>query len=386
MAITINDILKLKSLQNFMLLAGESGTDRIVTMTGILDYEFLDKGKPFKPEAFDKDSFVISSLLFAKENKDLILPAIEGLINSGVSGFAFKTVIFDELPEEVLDLADKHSFPIYSFGGVDMFENIIFDIMDAVKNDNNMRLIEKNIDRMLEQNLTRSEVVVLSKGISTAFKQTAKIAYINNAKNGSADSADRIIKRFYSNKQLSSKAVMCGYKGNLIVIVTMNNFNKNSFGVVMEEIIEYCGLGGSDISVGYSNVHAAYEGMDYCLKEAYYAHIAGQIENRRAMYYEQTGTYKFLIPEINSENLVSFMYSYLEPVLNEEEQFKTAIQFVLSKGDVAETANRLICHKNTVRYRINKLKETLDSEVPDAVFYENLSTAIKIYLLKQRLK
>lgn len=385
MAIAINDILKLKNLQNFKLLAGGKGTNKIVTIVGILDYEFLDNNEPFKVEVFDKDSFVISSLLFARENKDLIFPAIEGLINSKVSGFAFKTVIFDELPQEVLDLANKHSFPIFSFNDTYMFENIIFEIMDAIKNNDSMWNIQKNINRMIEQSLTRSEVAVLTKDISSTFKQIAKAAYITNINKHYKTSIDRIMRRFYSNEQLTSKAAICSYKDDLIIIVTMNNFDETVFGIVIEEIINYCELRKVDISIGYSNVHGTYEGMDYCLKEAYYAHIVGQIEDSKTTAYENIGTYKFLIPEINLESITSFMSSYLDPIFNEEEQFKTAVQFVLSKGDIGETAKKLICHKNTVRYRINKLRETLDWEMSDSVFYENLSTSIKIYLLKQKL-
>jgi hypothetical protein len=211
MSITDRGLTKLNSLKNFKLLAGEKGLNRIVTVAEILDHEFLDNDKQFKVEAFDRENFVISSMLFAKENMNLILPAIEGLMNAGVSGFAFKTVIYDKMPQEVLNFSDKHSFPIFSFNGAE-FENVIFEIMYAVKNDDSMLNIEKNIEKMIEYDLTRSEIKVLTKGISTNFKQNTEAAYISNIGMDNINYNDVIIRRFYANEQLSSKATMCRFK------------------------------------------------------------------------------------------------------------------------------------------------------------------------------
>lgn len=377
---TVEDITKLKSLQNFKLLAGEKGMRKLVTVAGILDHEYLDNKKPFRAEAFDKNSFVISSLLFAKDNSSLLLPAIEGLYKSGISSFAFKTVIFENLPQEVLDFADKNSLPIFKFSDIE-FENVIFEIMDAVKTDDHLIMVEKNIEKMIEYNLTRSEVAVLTKGISANFRQNAKAAYISGRKNKSEMNKDVILRRFYANMKLSSKAVMCKIKDELIIIITMDMIDKMKFQVIIEEILEYCSF-GEDLTVGYSDFHSSYEGMDYCLRESYYASCAGRVEGKANIDYKQIGTYQILIPNKNSDEFTSFMFRYLEPILCQEEQLKTAIEYFLAKGDVNETANRLICHKNTVRYRVNKLHETLDAQATAFVFYENLSTAIKIYLLK----
>ncbi len=55
---------------------------------------------PVKPH-LKRDSLVLSSLLFAK-GSELLLPAVQQLYEAGVSGLAYKTVIFHELPEDVL--------------------------------------------------------------------------------------------------------------------------------------------------------------------------------------------------------------------------------------------------------------------------------------------
>lgn len=46
---------------------------------------------------------------------------------------------------------------------------------------------------------------------------------------------------------------------------------------------------------------------------------------------------------------------------------------------------KLFCHKNTVRYRLSKLHEILDPYSNDKEFHENLSIAVRIYMLSQFL-
>ncbi len=79
------------------------------------------------------------------------------------------------------------------------------------------------------------------------------------------------------------------------------------------------------------------------------------------------------------------MQDYLSPILEEEgkegDLFTTAVEYVLAGGDFVKAGKRLYCHKNTIRYRIAKLQEKLDPAVNEKEFYQNLSTAIKIYLL-----
>ena len=59
---------------------------------------------------------------------------------------------------------------------------------------------------------------------------------------------------------------------------------------------------------------------------------------------------------------------------------------VLAKGDTIKAAERLFCHKNTIRYRIGKLQEKVDPLTNEKEFYQNLAAAIKVYLLLNKIK
>lgn len=64
---------------------------------------------------------------------------------------------------------------------------------------------------------------------------------------------------------------------------------------------------------------------------------------------------------------------------------ETACTYILARGDLDETASRMFCHKNTIRYRLSKLHDLLDPYCNEKEFQENLSMAIRIYMLSNFL-
>ena len=57
----------------------------------------------------------------------------------------------------------------------------------------------------------------------------------------------------------------------------------------------------------------------------------------------------------------------------------TAVAYVENDGDIGKTAESLYQHQNTIRYRLNKIKEILDMKGVNGSFYEKISIAVKIH-------
>ena len=84
MSLKLDEILKLSILSSFCLVAGKHGLQRIVTGMGILDHEYADIQNPpmEADDIFAPGLFVLTSLLFAKDTPDKILPAFKQLFFS----------------------------------------------------------------------------------------------------------------------------------------------------------------------------------------------------------------------------------------------------------------------------------------------------------------
>ena len=112
MALTVRDIPALPGLGSLKLVSGRGGLDNKVVTAGIADYEFAPDVEFRDSADFVKDSFVITSLLFAYGNPDIIIDAVKALHACGVSAIAYKDVIFDKVPDEVLRFSNENNLPI----------------------------------------------------------------------------------------------------------------------------------------------------------------------------------------------------------------------------------------------------------------------------------
>ena len=88
---------------HFTLISGASGVYRNISNVVILDYEGIEGDF----SGFHEGDFVITNLLFAKNDPGKIYPAFLSLIEKGVSAFAIKTVFYSDLPDEVMQRREK---------------------------------------------------------------------------------------------------------------------------------------------------------------------------------------------------------------------------------------------------------------------------------------
>ena len=117
MAFTVKDLFEIPITKNFRLVAGEDGLDRPVRGIEILDFEFTRGVKTERHDLFNKNTLILTSLVFAKDDPLAILDAVKTLFSINVSCLAYKPVIFSDLPREVIEYADSAGFPILEFGG-----------------------------------------------------------------------------------------------------------------------------------------------------------------------------------------------------------------------------------------------------------------------------
>ena len=393
MALTIKDILQLQSLRGFQLISGHKGLSRYVTSVGILDYEVCPDIDYPRDTAFEKDSVVLSSLLFAKDNPELILPAVEQLYASGVSGFAYKTVIYSNLPEEVNDFSEEHNFPIFCFGKDTYFENIIFEVMNAVQSDDTNLLTESTIKKMIENDLSKSQVYFLSKNVSLKFKEYAMGVYIKDSSDDFCADIDRHLKNFYLNRNLNDKALICKYEDGIFAVLTARQPKHDSFSLILDDLLTFLNPSGNTeatygskpgFKVSCSNIHMPHENLDLCFRESYFTYLASSAESRDFHCYSSIGTYQFLIPQRDTDVMQAYIENIIGPLKERPDYFETVHRLVLCGSDTSLTADFFGCHQNTIRYRLGKIKALLHLESEtEQDFYAVLAAAMRLYLIKE---
>ena len=383
MALKVRDIPGLPGLDSLKLISGSGGLDRKVVTAGIADYEFAPNVEFRDTPDFVRDSFVITSLLFAYNNPVIIIDAVKSLYDCGVSAIACKDVIFDKLPDEVLQFSNEHNIPIYSFGKELYFENIIFEVMAALHTNDDAALNTDNIQDMINSYLSAQEVTAICYGISLELKRYITVAYVKYTDDAPMN-ADRIYMSLSRNRSLKDKILTCGFNNGLFIIITSSKYDISSHEIILKEALESLPVNTDRLAFSLSDVHIAFEHLDLGFKESYYCHCASEAEKKNFRYYSDIGIYKLITPLIKTPYVLKFSEDYLRSIKDRPEYYSTVLSYSRNHGDFTAVSAEMNCHANTIRYRISKAKALSGQpDIPDTEFYRNASIAIAIDNIKK---
>ncbi len=127
--VTVHEVLTLKSFNAFRLIAGVNGLDRVVLKGGFIDHE---SSEDIRRSEF-KNELVFSSLPMIKDKPEKIVDFVQALIDTNTAAFAVKSIFFQDIPEDAIQLANEHNYPLFSFDDT-YIEELILDI-DEIVND-----------------------------------------------------------------------------------------------------------------------------------------------------------------------------------------------------------------------------------------------------------
>lgn len=394
MAITILEAMKLPTFKNFELIAGYRGLDREIQRGSILDYEYEKSlsGKPIQTY-FERGDFVISSLIYAKDDPSLILESVKGLVSDGVSGLAVKNIYYDFLPEEVIKYANQMDFPIFMFDKKgSYYEDIVTEIYDKNKEKNNISYQEAKIGILLKEDLDKSSVKNMAKDFNISFKENVFCICLKPKNYVDENSLSNIINTL--NRDLNASHAAYRYHGSIFIIYTYEENNKEKtseeFNKLIKLMIYSLFLKLEDYYIGISNFHKYIDELNFALRESMYAMRIALIEGENIKYYYELGVYKILMPSYNQGYMVNFYSDTIGKIKKYDQKYnsdllQTAIAYVKLGGNIKNTAKSISLHENTVRYRINKIKEIFNTANSEFEFYEELAIGIKLHLIHQNI-
>ncbi|MCA0386614.1 MAG: PucR family transcriptional regulator [Firmicutes bacterium] len=376
MSISIFDATKLKTFQNFKLISGVSGLDRMIHKVGILDWEFFHR----IPGHFVTGEFVLTSLLFAKDHPEYIYEAVKDLINDGVSGLAVKNIYYDELPKEVVQLSNEIGFPIFIFDNSAYFEDIITEVMDRIRLVNHYELIEAKIDILLNKSLDRSTVKELALELNPRFKEQCYAVFFTKRQYHSDIELNLLLNTIKQHPLFEKESLAVRFRNGVMMIFTGERLNVKSHS---SKTLSRFDLDSGHYHIGVSNMYQQISEIDKLLKESAMAHRIACIEGENVMHFDDVGVYSLLLPYHDDFWMRRFHQTIIQPLKGYDQAYHsglydTAIAYVEADGDIRMTAQSLFIHQNTVRYRLSKIKEILNFHEGDVPLFAQLSIAVKL--------
>ena len=384
MPLTVHDALKLDALKRFRLVAGMNGLDRKITRAGILDHEIGEQVR----DAVQKGEFIFSNLLAIKNKPEMIVDYVKHLIDAQAACFAIKMIYFKEIPKEAIELAHNHKFPLFLFDET-YVETIILEIDKAINIQNHEQHIQLIVDQISESNLNEFRIRDLAYKINRNFKKNYIVYFVREIEVYEENNTWLFNPNSLS-QLLGDNCLVIFYRNGYLIIATYENEKHEYIKKASESALRSSGLLDGRYRLGISECKNDLGTLGRAIDESKYAYDFASLYEMKEAAFLNIGIYQLLIPIINNP----WAYSFYKRIINKltcydqekgTDLLNTAIEYIRSEGNIKATSEKLFQHRNTVRYRIKKINEIIDTTKLKGTSYETLAIAIRLYLINLKL-
>lgn len=370
--LNILDILSLPLFRDFRLVTDSSGL-----YNEILDAKlFEDLNEPGIPEVYRKGVFIIISpsiLRFHPENSREILL---GLLERQPSAVCIKDSHFNALPQEIVDRANSLHVPVFFFSDT-FLDEILYKVKSTLAPYEVNSLNVSRMSRILFEDMTDAQTEYLAREINPLFYKNVQCAYlIPSSRENLPEAASQLFDQFLHaphQEQMPGKyayTVLKWPRG--VAFIYTSGAPGEDMGQRLRQKLAESGMDLSSVSIGYSNAYAELHHLGRAFREALFAAIDALLTGLSTREYNAIGLVGFLAPYRNDEWAERY-YDHLMDRLNQYERggdgslLQTLLAYVRAGGNIARTAEATFQHSNTIRYRLDKLKNVLGiQDAPDA--------------------
>ena len=387
MTITVSELLQIPYFSSTRLVAGAGGSNKRIRTAALLDYEY-SRSYEMKKQVFLKDDLLVSSLMFAQNDPEALEKALRELIDIGAAALVYKPVFYDDLPKAVLAMAEENDFPILRADPSLNMEDYIYHVIDNLQLIRRLETLSAILGDLIWNRTSRAGLPEAADALIPNHRSYIYAAYLRPAGSGETLSPMNLYNGTGVLKKVSGILSICRYGEGIFLLLSDQFSDEDKYANRMEDVLAYLGLSKEELFIGTGEVCNCPDEIDLAVQQAHNANMSARILGQSWLPFKDTGVFQILIPHAKSAHMIHFMKKYLAPLLEDPDEKKaellrTAVTFVLSGSDVTACAERLFCHKNTVRYRMSSLHDLLDPNAGEATFNERLGIAVKIYLIQQ---
>ncbi len=381
----LQDLLEVNYFKKMKLISNESGLKNTIVDIGILDYEFdaSFNGKHLH-DMFHENQLALTTFLYAKNNPFLILDAVKYLVGKKASGLVIKNVFKLPIHDSVIRYANSKNFPIILIEDSDMyFEDIIINLNDFVRTFCDLNFKRDSIYKILNQNHTESDILKLGYSINPSFRDIHFCAFIKHLNPKMSIDVDTISQEIEA--KTSPKSIITTIPLDSGIITIFSNNSMNFLSDSLDTIKAINRLYSNNCQIGISSLHHSLSQLLFSAKESIFAGNYVINPENNFQYYDDLGTYQFILPLINSPELRNYSFKIIEPITeydaeNNSNLLETVLAIPVCNGDLHSIAAKLKQHENTIRYRFKKIQQITNLNYFNSFQFEELSIAAKIYI------
>lgn len=381
---TVSNLVYIEKFSGMRLIAGREGLHREITNCGILDYDFDRSLKnKYLYSNIQKGQFVLSSFLYAKENKYLIDEAVKNLVKKGVAGLAIRNIYQLPIHDSILRYADAKAFPIFIIENPMLFfDDIIISIADYIRNTKQIDYGAREIDILLHQSLDKASIAKHAYELNPALFANFVAIYLKFTRNLHSDDYIRLQDCFINSKFYRPFYAFHKYRNGVLLLCSSDIFSPKEFDEQCEGIISTFKETKEEFYIGISNYHHKPQEMNEALQESLYASMYNSLYSTTTKFAD-LGAFRVIFPYAKDEVMLQFSETILEPISqfdaeNKAKLLETITEFIKADGCLHTLAKKLEQHENTLRYRFDKIHSITGLNYRNPNDYEQFSMAVKI--------
>lgn len=377
--IHIKELYRLQGLSHLRLIAGAAGLDRTLTAAVLFEY---DPSRMQLPD-FYRGDLVVTTLAYARGDKQLVSHSLLALMNQGIAGLLVKTAYFTELPRDVLVQAEQLGTPIFLFDDT-YIEEVILEVTELIRGKRHFAGYEEEIDALLRGGLTTEQIREKFGRIDPAGSARYRVLALYPGEH--MPRLDEQIYTLFSEDAESGRRIICmRWRRMLLMLRRMDEKESAQDEAAEHEIADLLSRAGVDTAamhVGASSVRADRSQLGEALSEAVYAARAARLQRKAIVSSGELGLYAYLLPI--AEN--AFARQWCAQSLREIREYDaankanletTARAYIDADMEIAAAAKALFQHPNTVRYRLTKIQKLMNME-NSAMFLPMLSLTMQL--------
>ena len=373
MSITVRDIMELNLLRDSEIISGKNGLDREVTRVNFTDCPIQFNDLEYTLAL--KGDLYIRSLYWVKDDEKELYDTFYFYVTSGSSCCLVTNEYLPELPKHILELTDKHNYPVIKIDSNVPYGDLIRDISELLMTEQSELFFENKLNRLLYETLSTSEILEIGKYINPLFKKE----YITICLN--LPGLDN--RQFYSlqsDLKVQYQLRLRRYQNGGFII--FNYQERAEFDAALPGLRKlfhyYCNTYSSGISGAFENA----ADFQQSIRQACSSLRIGIMLKQQWTYPDDLHIYNLLMAVHDNAALKNFYTMTLAPLIQYEKRYsvdliKTIETYLTCDGDYKKTAILLKRHENTIRFRINKAKSLLGMENSHYKFIEQVSLALK---------
>lgn len=363
------DLYNFPSLQSMEIIAGTNGLDNNVRWIYFWDTVAIEDCIKW----IESNELIIITGSSLASNLAQLPNYFDDLVSKHIAGIIVNVGPFiQKVPDSVCEAANRLNIPIFTLPWEVPLIKATREICNAIIVEEQKSISRANLFKTLlfDKNITEDELssILLDNSMTSQLELHVGVLRIQANKQDESTNEFRLYQKvcvFFDNNHLNIKSTI--YDNNVIFFVRDRFIDNGQFVQTLKDMKSEVFANASDISCFIGVGETCLQPFDYRNSYEHADKICDtciRTGDQEIAYYNNpsiTGLLTFANDNVYLEN---FFNKHLSPIIkydatHNSSLLETLLVFVENDLSFVETANKLFIHKNTLRYRIEKVEELL---------------------------